>query len=71
MTYVAIGQLQVDQQLKQFVEAELLPHLGLDPSTFWQGTEALLEQFTDRNSALLAKRDALQQQIDAWHRANR
>ena len=71
MTYVAIGQLQVDQQLKQFVEAELLPRLGLDPSTFWQGTEALLEQFTDRNSALLAKRDALQQQIDAWHRANR
>ena len=70
MAYVAIGQLQVDELLRHFVEEELLPHLDLDPNQFWQRTEALLSDFTVRNSQLLAKRDDLQQQIDAWHKQN-
>jgi malate synthase len=68
MAYVAIGQLKVDEQLRRFVEEELLPRLDFDPNQFWQRTEALLGQFTVRNSQLLAKRDDLQQQIDAWHK---
>ena len=64
MAYVAIGKLQVDELLRQFAERELLPHLDLDPNQFWQRTEALLSEFTVRNSQLLARRDDLQQQIE-------
>ncbi len=68
MSYVQIGGLQVDSILKDFVESELLPQLQLRPESFWSEAEALFEQFTSRNSELLAHRSSLQDQIDAWHR---
>jgi malate synthase len=59
--------LKVDAALAAFVEGEVLPPLGKDASAFWQGVAALLDDFAPRNRALLAKRDDLQAQIDAWH----
>jgi malate synthase len=59
--------LAVDAALARFVEAEVLAPLGRDPAAFWQGLASLLERFVPRNRALLARRDALQAQIDAWH----
>ncbi|MBU8537554.1 malate synthase G [Falsiroseomonas tokyonensis] len=67
---VRIGGLGVDSAFRQFIEAEALPGTGVEPARFWSGFEALLRDFAPRNAALLAKRDALQAQIDAWHRAN-
>ena len=58
--------LFVDDLLAAFVEAELLPGTGLAPGVFWAALEALLADFTPRNAALLARRDDLQGQIDAW-----
>ena len=45
--------------------------LGRDAGAFWQGFAALLAAFAPRNRALLAKRDDLQAQIDAWHSERR
>jgi len=59
--------LTVDSRLVAFLEAEVLAPLGRDPAAFWSGFAALLGQFVPRNRALLAKRDLLQTQIDAWH----
>ncbi len=61
--------LKLDSALAAFIEGEVLPPLGRDAGAFWQGFAALLETFAPRNRALLAKRDALQAQIDAWHMA--
>ncbi|MCB2056700.1 MAG: malate synthase G, partial [Novosphingobium sp.] len=61
--------LQVDAALAGFVEAEVLAPLGKDAAIFWSGFAALLDRFVPVNRALLAKRDALQAQIDAWHLA--
>ena len=61
--------LQVDAALAGFVEAEVLAPLGKDAAIFWSGFSALLDRFVPVNRALLAKRDALQAQIDAWHLA--
>ncbi|MBA4052569.1 MAG: malate synthase G, partial [Erythrobacter sp.] len=44
-----------------------LTPLGRDVDAFWQGFAALLADFAPRNRALLAKRESLQAQIDAWH----
>ncbi|WP_374412272.1 malate synthase G [Novosphingobium colocasiae] len=59
--------LQVDAALARFVEEQVLPPIGHEAGAFWQGFAALLDQFAPRNRALLAKRDALQATIDAWH----
>ncbi len=61
--------LQVDAGLATFLESEVLGPLGRECEAFWQGFAALLSEFAPRNAALLAKREALQAEIDAWHRA--
>ncbi|MBB4860452.1 malate synthase [Novosphingobium chloroacetimidivorans] len=59
--------LQVDAKLAQFIDIEVLGPIGKDPQAFWSGFAALVAEFAPRNRALLAKRDELQAQIDAWH----
>jgi malate synthase len=59
--------LQVDADLARFIEGEVLAPIGLQSDRFWAGFAELLARFVPRNRALLAKREALQAQIDAWH----
>ena len=60
--------LHVAPVLKTFIEAEVLPGTGVTAEAFWAGLSGLLTDLAPRNAALLAKRDALQAKIDAWHR---
>ena len=59
--------LQVDAALAGFIEGEVLAPQRKDAAAFWAGFAALLERFVPVNRALLAKREDLQAQIDAWH----
>jgi malate synthase len=59
--------IAIDSRLASFLETEVLGPLGRDVEAFWQGFAALLAEFAPRNRALLAKREALQAAIDAWH----
>jgi len=61
--------LQVDAALAAFIENEVVTPLGQDLNQFWAGFAALVERFVPVNRALLAKRNDLQVQIDAWHTA--
>jgi len=61
--------LQVEAQLAQFIEQDVLGPIGQDPAAFWEGFAKLATGMAARNRELLAKRDALQEQIDAWHKA--
>ena len=63
--------LQVDSALVAFIEDEALPGSGVTPDAFWQGFSQLVHEMGDRNRALLAERETLQQQIDDWHIAHR
>ncbi len=63
--------LQVDPLLAAFVETRALAGLPISADAFWAGFADLLARFTPQNRALLAKRDDLQGQIDAWHRTTR
>lgn len=62
--------LQVDNQLYNFIQNEALPGTGLDADKFWQGFSQLVHDLAPRNRELLAKRDALQVELDNWHKAN-
>jgi malate synthase len=69
MDRVSVGGLNVARGLHDFVVGEALPGTGISPEVFWGGLGAIVRDLTPKNRALLAKRDALQDQIDAWHRA--
>lgn len=67
--YVVINGLSIDRQLVHFVEQEALPGTDLKPADFWQGVAAIMRDLVPLNRLLLDKRDRLQREIDAWHRA--
>ena len=68
--YVTQGGIKIAHELYQFIEQEVLPGLELDADQYWANLETLLNEFAPRNKALLAKRDAMQLEIDNYHRAS-
>ncbi len=67
--YVDRAGLSVAASLVHFIEEHALPGTGVVADRFWEGLAALYTRFAPENAALLRTRDALQAQIDAWHRA--
>ena len=62
--------LQVANQLLRFIDEEVLPGTGVDSRAFWAGFDAIVTDLAPKNAALLAERDRLQAEMDAWHRAH-
>jgi malate synthase len=63
-----IDEIEVDAGLYRFVNEESIPGTGIDPGAFWRGFSSLIRRLSPRNAALLERRDALQADIDEWHR---
>jgi malate synthase len=59
--------LHVATPLVRFIEDRVLPGTGIAPAPFWQGFDALVRELAPKNAALLAERDRLQAELDAWH----
>jgi len=66
----ASHRLQVATGLHRFIEAEVLPGTGVAADVFWKGFDAIVADLAPKNIALLAERDRLQTELDAWHKAN-
>jgi malate synthase len=69
--WVPSGELQVAPDLHAFVNDEALPGTGVSPERFWSGLAAIVHELAPMNRELLARRDRLQADIDAWHRQRR
>jgi malate synthase len=69
--WIQTGDLQVAEVLYRFIEEEALPGTGVEPEHFWSALDSLLHDLAPRNRTLLARRDELQERIDAWHRERR
>ena len=61
------GNLQVSQELDNFLRNEVVPGIDVDPKEFWQSFEKILDEFGPRNRELLKKRTEIQKKIDEWH----
>ncbi len=68
--YRTLNGLKVATELADFIEHEALPGTGLEPNRFWTAIADIIGRFGPENRRLLDRRDALQQQIDAWHVAH-
>jgi malate synthase len=62
--------LQVADELHRFIEDQVLPATGVASETFWKGFDAIVNELAPKNIALLAERDRLQAEMDAWHKAH-
>ncbi|PRZ48407.1 malate synthase G [Tritonibacter scottomollicae] len=67
MSRIERNGLQVASTLAAFVEESALPGTGISADAFWDGLSGLVNGMGDENRALLAKRESIQGQIDAWH----
>ncbi|UVK39537.1 malate synthase G [Mesorhizobium sp. AR10] len=67
---IEIAGLQIARELHDFVVGEALPGTGITADAFWNGFSAIVHDLAPKNLALLAKRDAIQEQIDGWYRDN-
>ena len=65
-----LHRLQVATELQQFIDAEVLPGTGVSSASFWQGFDGIVADLAPKNIALLAERDRLQSELDAWHKAH-
>ena len=65
-----VHRLQVATNLHTFINDKVLPGTGVAPDKFWAGFDAIVAELSPTNIALLAERDRLQIEQDAWHKAN-
>ena len=59
--------LKVSNELKDFLENEVLDGLEITPEKFWSSFEEIVNEFSPKNKELLAKREDIQSKIDHWH----
>lgn len=69
--YVEIENLRVAPALAEFLEKEAIAGTNVSVEAFWKGFSAIVHDLAPKNRSLLAKRDEMQAQIDAWYKANR
>jgi len=64
---IQIGGMQVATVLVDLVADKIAPGTGVEADAFWAAFEDVLNDLLPKNKALLAKRDDLQDKIDAYH----
>ena len=70
MSRIEKNGLLIDGALHDFIVAEALPGTGVDADRFFSEFSAIVHDLAPENRALLGRRDALQEKIDAWYREN-
>ena len=70
MTSIETHGLSIDKRLHDFIVTQAIPGTQVEADVFFAGLSKIIHELAPKNRALLAKRDALQAEIDAWYRKN-
>ncbi len=65
-----VHRLEVASNLYHFIEDQVLPGTGVSSDSFWKGFDGIVADLAPKNMALLAERDRIQSEMDAWHQAH-
>ena len=65
-----VHRLAVASNLYHFIQDQVLPGTGVSSDTFWKGFDGIVADLAPKNIALLAERDRIQSEMDAWHQAH-
>ncbi|MBA8877345.1 malate synthase G [Phyllobacterium myrsinacearum] len=68
---IEINGLKVAKELYDFVANEAVTGTLINTDAFFQGLAAIVDDLSPKNRALLAKRDAFQEKLDAFYREKR
>ena len=68
MKKIKILNLEVDSELKSFIDKEAIPGTGLSSEDFWSGFDEAVHKLAPVNKKLIEKRDIIQKKIDDWHK---
>ncbi|RAU16668.1 malate synthase G [Nitrincola tibetensis] len=68
---IQVENLQVAETLYDFINNEALPGTGVDQAAFWKAFDEIIHDLAPKNRELLAKRDAIQAQLDEWYSARK
>jgi len=68
---ITIDGLTIDKDLYDFITDEAMPGTGIKPVDFWPAFSKIVHDLAPRNRELLAKRDDIQEKLDAWYREHR
>ena len=64
---ISIANMQVAQNLYDFIESSVLPGTDINSEKFWLGFSKLVSDLSPKNSSLLANRQNLQEKINQYH----
>ncbi|WP_165826206.1 malate synthase G [Rhizobium wuzhouense] len=70
MTSIETQGLSIDKRLYDFIVNQAIPGTEVEAEAFLAGFSKIVHDLAPKNRALLARRDALQAEIDAWYRKN-
>jgi len=70
LSTVNAGGLNVDSGLYELVNEKIAPGTGVTPESFWKSLNSIVTDMVPRNKELLAKRDTIQTELNAYHSAN-
>ena len=62
--------LQIEQDLYDFINLEVLPGTNINQEDYWMGFSNLIKEYSHVNKKLLNKRNTFQSSIDEWHIQN-
>ena len=69
--YQKVHNLNISQELLNFVNDELLKGTKISTQEFWSGFDKMVHELASRNKELIEIRKNLQKKINAWHLKNK
>ena len=71
MSIIVKNSLKINSSLFNFINNEVIPGTNIKSDDFWNNFSKVVHELAPINKNLLNKREAIQKEIDEWHKINK